>query len=221
MKISNVLLVDDDDLFLLNMKALLDAEDDLHPIATATNGHEAIEWLRTNTPDLVLLDMQMPNMNGVECIKQIRALHAELPILILTTFEEKEYIIKGLAYGANGYLLKGMALEPLLQNIRDVINRQFVIAAPIAAKLSRYLLEHAYEESNTPATFRFPSDLFTKKEQEIILLLTSRLTIEEMAEQSFITIGTLRNHLANIYFKLNVNTRKDAIQALQAYLINP
>ena len=217
----NVLVVDDNELVRSSLELIIDAEVDLNVCATVSNGVEALEWIARQKPDIVLLDMQMPEMDGLECIARIRELDADLPILILTTFDEKEYIINGLASGANGYLLKGMEFEKLIQSIHDVIKRQFVLPAQIAAKLSQYLLEPLQvgeSHSATVAAVQFPPNVFTKKEQEILLLLKARLPNREIAEQLHISDGTLRNHLTNIFEKLEVSNRHDAVRALQSFI---
>jgi DNA-binding NarL/FixJ family response regulator len=147
------------------------AEKDLRIAATLANGREALDCIAKQKPDIVLLDMQMPEMDGLECITRIREFDSDLPILILTTFDEKEYIINGLASGANGYLFKGLEFEKLIPSIRNVLKRQFVLSAQIVAKLSQYLLTPLQSAESTP-TIHFPVKMFTKKEQEIFLLLT-------------------------------------------------
>jgi DNA-binding NarL/FixJ family response regulator len=217
----SVLVVDDNELVRSSLELIIDAEADLHVAATVANGMEALEWISRQRPDIVLLDMQMPEMDGLECIVRIRELDDDLPILILTTFDEKEYIINGLASGANGYLLKGMEFEKLIQSIHDVLKRQFILPAQIAAKLSQYLLEPvqaAKTTSETVSSIPFPPNVFTKKEQEILLLLKARLPNREIAEQLHISDGTLRNHLTNIFEKLEVSNRHDAVRALQSFI---
>jgi DNA-binding NarL/FixJ family response regulator len=222
----NVLVVDDNELVRSSLEMIIEAEANLQVTATVANGVEALAHIALQKPDIVLLDMQMPEMDGLECISCIRKLDVDLPILILTTFDEKDYIINGLASGANGYLLKGMEFEKLIPSIHDVLKRQFVLPAQIAAKLSQYLLSTLQKVdtnlttdslSTSTASIHFPPKMFTKKEQEILLLLNARLPNREIAEQLQISDGTLRNHLTNIFEKLEVSNRYDAVRTIQTF----
>ena len=217
----NILIVDDEELVVSSLEYMFQHVDDMRVAVTARNGQEALQQLEHQAIDIVLLDMQMPVMDGVSFIRHIRATGSQLPILILTTFQEKETIVQALASGANGYLLKGVEKAKLLQSIRDVLNHQFILPTPIAAKLSQYLLETTNGTSNiTPQTYRFPNEMFTKKEQEILLLLSSRVRNKEIARQCHISVGTLANYLTIIFTKLDVKNRYDAVQAIQAYRLN-
>ncbi len=215
MNVSSILVVDDDDLFQSSIQTLIEEETDLRVVATAANGLEALELIREHSLDLVLLDIQMPEMNGIECIRHIRSWNRELPLLILTTFEEQEYIVQGLAHGANGYLVKGMDPDLLIKSIRDAIQRHFVLTEPIAAKLSSYLLQQQKSEPVFADSPQIPTHMFTKREQEIIQHLIHFDSNQDIAEKCVIAQGTLRNHLLKIYAKLNVDNRLDAIHALQ------
>jgi len=216
-----ILIVDDEELVLSSIEYMFHQLDDMRVAATARNGQEALQQLEHQAVDIVLLDMQMPVMDGLAFIRHIRATGSQLPILVLTTFQEKEAIVQALASGANGYLLKGVEKDKLLQSIRDVLNHQFILPTPIAAKLSQYLLETAAGTSNmTAQTYRFPKEMFTKKEQEILLLLSSRVRNKEIARQCHISEGTLANYLTIIFTKLDVKNRYDAVQAIQAFRLN-
>jgi DNA-binding NarL/FixJ family response regulator len=216
-----ILIVDDEELVLSSIEYMFHQLDDMRVAATARNGQEALQQLEHQAVDMLLLDMQMPVMDGLSLIRHIRATGSQLPILVLTTFQEKEAIVQALASGANGYLLKGVETDKLLQSIRDVLNHQFILPTPIAAKLSQYLLETAAGTANLASSaYRFPTNMFTKKEQEILLLLSSRVRNKEIARQCHISEGTLANYLTIIFTKLDVKNRYDAIQAIQAFRLN-
>lgn len=215
----NMLVVDDDELFKISIEELIENEHDLHIVTHAKNGIEALQKIQLHQVDLVLLDIQMPEMDGITCIQHIRAIDKELPILILTTFEEEEYIVKGLAYGANGYTVKGMEPARMIQVLRDAANRQCILPATIASKLSSYLLSQQKNEPELPSSFHFPTPKFTKKEQEIMILLAQLMTNQEIADKLFISSGTLRNYMTRIYSKLEVDNRMEAIQAIQTFRV--
>lgn len=214
MKPLNIFLVDDDELARSGLELVISREPDMCVIETAANGAEALQKLEHHRPDLILLDIQMPELNGIETIRRIRAVDSVTPILILTRFDETEYITAGLKYGANGYLLKGIALHKLIQNIRDVISSEFILPTAIALKLTHFALEQQRILEQQAHQFDFSLEGFTKKEREIVPLFYARLSVEEIAEQCFISVGTLRNHLRAIYEKLQVTNRADALKAI-------
>ncbi|CAK4867125.1 unnamed protein product [Aphanomyces euteiches] len=212
-----VLIVDDEDLLRMGLELVIQAEEDMTVVGAAANGQIAIELIKQAKPDIVLLDLQMPVMGGIECIREIRKLHTDLPILILTTFNEEEYIFRGLAYGANGYLLKGIDFKILVQTIRDAMNDQYVLPAAVAASIARYVLKNnTYMKERGILDFFEQNPQYTKKEQEIMLLLLNRLPNKEIATQLFFTEGTIKNKLTAIFDKLGVTNRQEAIQRLES-----
>lgn len=134
-----VLIVDDEPLIRSGLELAINSEDDMEVVATAQDGLEAIKKAKQYRPDLILIDIQMPVMNGIASIKKIRARDNKVIILILTTFNEDEYVIEGLANGANGYLLKRAHYGQLLQSIRDAAKGQYFLPIEVAAKLVNYL----------------------------------------------------------------------------------
>jgi DNA-binding NarL/FixJ family response regulator len=215
-----VMIVDDEQSVRIGLEYMINAEPDMSVIGTAGNGKKALDLLHESTPDVLLLDIQMPIMNGIDCIQRIRESNPTLPILILTTFNETDYIIRGLANGANGYIIKGLDFSQLTDSIRDVYYGRFVLPSEVAVKLSQHLLmqQEAWSERKREE-FDFPATIFTKKEQEILFYLQTRLPYKEIAEQCELTEGTLRNYLSKIYVKLHVNNRNEAIRTMQRYLL--
>ncbi len=135
-----IMIVDDEQSVRVGLEYMINAEPDMSVVSTANNGKKALDLLRRLTPDVLLLDIQMPVMNGIDCITHIRENDTKLPILILTTFNETEYIIRGLANGANGYIIKGLDFSQLTNCIRDVYYGRFVLPSEVAVKLSQHLM---------------------------------------------------------------------------------
>ena len=214
MKPIHILLVDDDALFRSALARVLHREADLTICDQAENGQEALTKFQQNRPDLILLDIQMPVMNGIDTVQAIRAIDPHVAILILTTFNETDYITDGLAYGANGYLLKDTSYPKLIQSIRDAMNHEFMLPSAVAAKLSQFVREQRKLE-NEVTLFPFSMEGFSKREQQILPLFYERLTFEEIADRCDISIRTLRNHLSTIYSKLNVHGKNDAWKAIE------
>jgi DNA-binding NarL/FixJ family response regulator len=123
-----VLIVDDDPLILFTLEKVIQKNNDLHVIGKVQNGYETLAFLQTTQPDVVLLDIEMPVMNGIECLQQIRRRYPTMTVVLLTTFAEEQYIIEGLAYGAQSYLLKTTPFTYLDQYIRDAFNGTFKYA---------------------------------------------------------------------------------------------
>ncbi|QTH40632.1 response regulator transcription factor [Cohnella sp. LGH] len=215
-----VLIVEDDALLRSGLELIIASEEDMEVSGAAQNGLEALHFIEASSPDIVLMDVQMPEMNGLACIREIRKLNTELPILILTTFNEEEYIFQGLADGANGYIIKGMDFEQLVQAIRDTVNRQFVLPAQVAAKVARYAMENSHFIKEKRLKHFFQTDeQFSKTEHQIIAMLLKRCSNKEMADSLFFTEGTIKNKLSAIYDKLGVQNRQEAIHSLERRLL--
>lgn len=211
----NIFIAEDEDLFRMGMELFLNREEDMQVIGHAVNGFQALEQIKRCQPNLILMDIQMPVMNGIECIKKIREGNSEVIIIILTTFNEEEYIIEGIASGANGYFIKGIDFNKLITVIRDAVKGQYRLPEEVVTKLVRYINHHDFSagKKNLPASIT-DGNQFTKREQEILLLLLDRLTNKEMSTRLFISEGTLKNYLTIIYEKLGVKNRLEAIQHL-------
>ena len=213
-----ILLVDDDSLMLFALEKIIQKYHDLQVVGRVRNGHEALAFVQETQPDVVLLDIEMPHMNGIECLQQIHSQYPAIIVILLTTFAEDQYIIDGLANGAQSYLLKTTPFEYLGQHIRDAINGTFVMPAPIAAKLATLLQQkkNFHEQSLNPLFFQKYE--MTRTEQQVVNLLAKRLANPEIAEQLNITVGTVKNHLITIFTKLYVHNRQDAITLIETYL---
>jgi DNA-binding NarL/FixJ family response regulator len=213
-----ILLVDDDSLMVFALEKIIQKYRDLQVVGQVRNGYEALAFLQATQTDVVLLDIEMPHMNGIECLQQIRSLHPAIIVILLTTFAEEQYIIDGLANGAQSYLLKTTPFEYLGPHIREAINGTFIMPAPIAAKLATLLHQkkNFHEQSLNPLFFQKYE--MTRAEQLVVNLLAKRLANPEIAEQLNITVGTVKNHLITIFTKLCVHNRQDAITLIETYL---
>ncbi|WP_052144784.1 response regulator [Halalkalibacter okhensis] len=137
-----IFIVDDEILFADALTTILNLEEDMEVIGSASNGLEALEQMSECLPDVVLTDIQMPLMNGIQLIKEVKERFPQLIVLILTTFNEEKYIVEGLAYGASGYLLKGENYKELAQSIRDTKEGRSVLPTEATEKLTHYLSKH-------------------------------------------------------------------------------
>ncbi|MGG1518168.1 response regulator transcription factor [Paenibacillus oryzisoli] len=216
-----VMVVEDDALLRSGLEVIIAAEDGMEVCGAAQNGLEALQLLETFRPDVILMDVQMPQMDGLTCIREIRKRDVALPILILTTFNEEEYIFQGLADGASGYILKGLDFEKLVQAIRDTVNGQFVLPAEVAVKVAQYAAGNSdFMKEQRLKQFFETNTQFSKSEHPIMALLLKRWSNKEIADSLFLTEGTIKNKLSVIYNKLGVQNRQDAIRCLESNFLN-
>ncbi|MCT2537044.1 response regulator transcription factor [Aquibacillus koreensis] len=209
-----VFIAEDDAFFRSGMELVINAEPDMHVVGIAANGTEALEKMQEAAPHVVLMDVKMPKMNGIDCIKRLKAAYPEIVILILTTFNEEEYIIEGLVNGANGYLIKGIDFKLLTNTIRDVARGQYMLPTEVATKLATYLVNNVKKKAESTLPKHMTGD-FTEKESQIMMLLAERYTNKEIADKLTMSVGTIKNYLTVIYEKLQVKNRQEAASILR------
>lgn len=196
-----VLIVDDQSLIREGLTMMLSLYDTVAIVGQVNNGQEAIDALGCVEIDLILMDIRMPVMDGVEATKIIKDMYPEIKVLILTTFNEDEYIFEGLKNGADGYLLKDISSEELVKSIETVFRGNILLQADIAKKMidSIYKKDEGLNENNL-------KDL-TKREYEIALLVGEGKSNKEISNKLFITEGTVKNHVTKILDKLELRDR--------------
>ena len=213
-----ILIVDDDPLILFMLEKIIQRQLDLHVVGMAHNGHEALVFLQETKVDVVLLDIEMPYMNGIECLHHIRRNYPAITVILLTTFAEEQYVIEGLANGAQSYLLKTTSFANLDQYIRDAFNGTFSMPAHIATKLAAFLQQKKDVRDKSLNPLFFQTYNLTNAEQQIVTLLIKRLSNPEIATQLSVQAGTVRNHLVAIFAKFNVQNRKEAVALIETFL---
>jgi DNA-binding NarL/FixJ family response regulator len=206
----NILIADDQALIRDGLKTLLELEEDFRVVDTAHNGQEAIKAVHTEKIDVILLDIRMPGMDGIETIKIIKKIRRDIKVIMLTTFNDDEYIMEVLACGANGYLLKDIEVEKLVEAIRDVIQDKIILPSAVAEKLAEGLSRITLKKKSSKEI-----DDLTEKEREISSMLVQGFSTSQIALSLFISEGTLRNYISNIYRKIGVNDRAKAVLYLK------
>lgn len=199
-----ILVVDDQTLMRDGLKTILDLEEDMEVVGTAGNGQEAYDLTVALSPDLVLMDVRMPLMNGVESMKRIKRNFPETNVLILTTFDEDDYILEALANGANGFLLKDMSSDKLIEAVRDGGKGQTMLPSSVAAKLVARLSSSSIPTSKSVCSSNEMKlySHFTEREKEVISYMILNYSNKEIAVKVGITEGTLKNYITVIYEKL-------------------
>ena len=198
-----VLLADDQTIIRDGLRALLEINPDIKVVAEAKTGMEAYEQTEIHRPQVVLMDIRMPQMGGVEATRLIKQDFPETSVLVLTTFDDDESILGAITHGASGYLLKDISGVKLAEAIRDTVRGSIILPGNIAAKITR----HIGKQSKPEATL---SD-FTQREQDIIHLLMQGKSNQEIAQTLFLTVGTVKNYISQIYSKAGITDRANAI----------
>ncbi len=206
-----VLIVDDQPLIRTGIAALLGRKSDIDVVGQAGNGREALDLVAALDPDIVLMDVMMPVMDGVEATRQLAARGPRPAVIMLTTFHDDERVLQSIAAGARGYLLKDVDHRALAESIRTVAAGGALIHPQITAQLLPRLSQLATASSppaESPAAE--PVIALTPREREILLLLAQGYTNQEIGEKLALSIGTVKNHLSVIFAKLAVRDRTQA-----------
>ncbi|WP_352420714.1 response regulator transcription factor [Proteiniborus sp.] len=198
-----VLIVDDQSLIREGLNMMLSLYSNISIVGEATSGKDAIEFLKEKEVDLILMDIRMPIMDGVEATKVIKEKYSQTKVLILTTFNEDEYIIQGLKNGADGYLLKDISSEELVKAIQTVYEGNILLQPDVAKKIVNSMEENATNKNIKRDSLKE----LTRREKEIALLIGEGKSNKEIAETLFITEGTVKNHITKILDKLDLRDR--------------
>ena len=212
-----VMIADDQELIRDSLKVVLDMNPDMEVTAVVENGKQVLERLRKGQPDVILMDVRMPEMDGVQCTKAVKELYPGVSIIILTTFDDDEYVYNALKYGASGYLLKGVSVQELSAAIRKVVSGGTILNPDVVGKVVKLFSRMA--QSNMAAeTAPVPAD-FTRTERKVACLVGRGLSNKEIAEKLFLPEGTVRNNLSAALSKLDLRDRTQlAIWAVQTGL---
>jgi len=200
-----VLIADDHTLFRDGLRALLASIPDIEVVGEAASGKEALRLAVEYQPDVILMDIQMPDLNGIEATRQILRSTPHVGIIILTMFQDDDSVFAAMRAGARGYVLKGADQAVLLRAVRAVANGESLFSPEIAARLMQFFA--SLEPISRPELF--PE--LTEREREILGLIADGGTNAEIAEQLVISMKTVRNHVSNIFSKLQVADRAQAV----------
>jgi DNA-binding NarL/FixJ family response regulator len=190
-----VLIIDDHPVVRLGLRTMLESEDHIVVTGTAGSAKEGMEAVQQAKPDVVLMDLRMPEMEGVEAITELRHIDPNIRVVVLTNYEEDEYIFRAMQAGAMGYLLKNTPQEEIIRAVDQVAHNRRCISPEVARRLTETI---AREE-------------LTQRELEVLKLVADGLTNKEIAEKLFISAKTARNHVANCLVKLGADDRTEAV----------
>jgi DNA-binding NarL/FixJ family response regulator len=200
---AGVVIVEDDRAVRENLAALVRTDDRLRLLGAFASAEEALREIPGLAPDLVVMDINLPRMNGIECVARLKLQVPRLLVLMLTVYEDDDSIFRALKAGANGYLVKRDASEKLLEALQEVQHG----GAPMSAHIARQVVQF-FHRSEAPAT---DAERPSPREREILDLLVKGLVLKEVAEQLGIGLETVRTHVNHIYQKLHVRSRTEAV----------
>lgn len=201
-----VLIADDQELIRESLKIVLSGDEKIEVIDTVSNGRDVIDSVKKNNPNVILMDIRMPEMDGVQCTKIIKETYPNIKIIVLTTFDDDEYIFDALKYGASGYLLKGVSMKELIEGIHSVANGSAMINPDIANKVVRLFSELAKDNLHIRVNKK-NIDGIGKTEWKVIQHIGRGLSNKEIAKVLFLSEGTVRNYLSQILNKLDLRDR--------------
>jgi len=211
-----ILIADDHALVRDGTRRILEAEQDMEVVAEATNGEEAVQLAMELKPDIVLMDIAMPKMDGIDATKQIKHECPAINVLILSAYDDDQFVFRLLQAGAAGYLLKSVHSQELVSGVRAVHQGESVLHPTIARKVLRRLAV----ASGTPSDTSTAGGL-TDREIELLKLMTNGLSNKEIASEVSLSIRTVQGHVGQIFNKLGVNSRTEAVvRGLQEGLVN-
>ena len=214
-----VLIADDQELIRESLKIILDVNADIKVVGVAENGRKVLDLLKKTSPDIILMDIRMPELDGVQCTKAVKEKFPDIKIIILTTFDDDEYVFYALKYGATGYLLKGCSVQELTSAIHTVMNGGSILNQSVLTKVVK-LFNQLAQTSITPELDGRNLEALNRTERNVASLVGRGLSNKEIAEALFLSDGTIRNALSSALSKLNLRDRTQlAIWAVQTGLV--
>ena len=209
-----VLVTDDQIELAQELKSVLQTDEEIQVTGIAVDGFDALAKMAENTPDVVLLDIRMPNMNGVVATQRIKAEYPDCKVVILTTFDDSDYILNAINNGASGYLLKDIGGNALIDAVKNAYEGDTILPAKIARRIAD-AAKHVAADREIKLTRAFG---LSDREVEIALMIYEGFTNRQISAALKLTEGTTRNYVSSIYIKLNSENRAEAVQAIKAVL---
>jgi DNA-binding NarL/FixJ family response regulator len=198
-----VAIVEDDHRVRESLCVLINGTENIRCISTHSSGEEALEDIIYKKPDVVLMDINLPGMSGIDCVRKLKAASPKTQILMLTMYEDDEKVFQSLVAGASGYLVKRTSPSELLNAIQEVHSG----ASPMSGKVARTVVEYFHKQQSAAPH----QESLSRREEEILRLLAKGYRYKEIADALAISFETVRSHLKNIYDKLHVRSRTEAV----------
>ncbi len=213
---TSIILADDHPVVRKALRNDLEKEADFIVLAEASDGEEAVRLVDEFIPDVIIMDIGMPNVNGIEATRQIKASHPDIIVLVLTVYDDVEHILGILESGADGYLTKNILVEDIIKSIRSVVAGETVLSPQVFQQVLKYALRHS-----TKPVRLYNGVKLTTRELEILQLIARGISNKEIANELNISARTVKSHMVDIFRKLDVSSRTEAvITSLRTGFIN-
>lgn len=200
-----ILIVDDHSLMRQGLKQILEIEDDIEVVGLAIDGEEALDKCLKLKPHVILMDINMPNMNGIQALRRIKDMGIDTKVIMLTIHEDREYLFETVNIGAEGYVLKDAESDSLVRAIRNVYGGESYIHPSLATEFVK-----EYKSRGKSTDKEHGKNKLTRREYEVLTLIAEGLNNKEIGESLFISEKTVKNHVSNIFKKIEVNDRTQA-----------
>jgi DNA-binding NarL/FixJ family response regulator len=210
---TRLMIVDDHEVVRMGLRAALEIEEDFTVVAEASDGQQAIDRVRVQHPDIILMDVRMDGMDGIEACREIRSEFPEIKVLMLTSFAEEETVVAALLAGAAGYVLKNVPRTRLLESLRSVARGESLLDSAVTRNVLDKLMAGKPKKDE---------DNLTEREREVLALIAQGATNKEIATKLVVSENTARNHVSHILSKLGFSRRSEAAAyAVRKGLVNP
>jgi DNA-binding NarL/FixJ family response regulator len=215
----SVLLVDDQTIVRQGLRSLLSLESDIVVVGEAADGRQAVELVQRLSPDIVLLDVRMPHMDGLQALRRIKAIAPQVSVIMVTLYDDPNYLLEAVSAGAAGYILKDATRQELIRAVRLIAEGGAIIAPTMMPDLLRQM-ERLMASQGSPLLADALHDALTEREIEVLRLIAEGCTNQQIAEMLIISPTTVKTHVQNILQKLNVSDRTQAaVYAVRSGLI--
>lgn len=202
-----VVLCDDQVIVTEGLQVILDSDPEIDVVAIGHDGAEAIELVEKHQPQIVLMDLKMPGMNGIQATRHISSHFPDVYVLVLTTYDADEWVFDAIRSGASGYLLKNTPPKDLIKAVKQLLSGQTPVDPEVAGKLFKHVNQ---AESRIASSASAELDTLSEREHEVLSLMAKGLSNKDIAGQLFLSEGTIRNYVSSIFSKLDVNDRTQA-----------
>lgn len=214
----DIIIVDDQTMVREGLRMILSLHEEICIVGEATNGEELLTLLKTKQPDVILMDIRMPVLNGIEALKIVKETYPSVKVIILTTFDEDEYIFNGLKYGADGYILKDSSSREIIKAIDAACEGTMLLHSEVSSKISKVL--HSMEQTSFDkkrAKVQW-ENMLTPREIEVVELLMQGKSNKQIGSELFLTEGTVKNYISRLLDKLDLKNRTELVLHLQNQL---
>jgi DNA-binding NarL/FixJ family response regulator len=212
---TKIIIVDDQAMVREGFRMILSLHEEIDIIGEAANGEELLALLKNMLPDVILMDIRMPVMDGLETLKLVKETYPSVKVIILTTFNEDEYIFKGLKFGADGYILKDSNSKEIIKAIKAACEGQMLLHSQVSSRISKVLHSMDHTSVNENKIKEQLDDVLTPREIEVVELIMQGKSNKQIGSELFLTEGTVKNYTSRILDKLELKNRTELVLYLQ------